>query len=111
MDINELSRALFTFYDSLPLLISTKEDLVQRVTTIATDNFSIEEISLKLQQHKLITREITKLVNSEASRNLDRILTTLNKVRAFSWSSTYSNTKCYNTSPINPLLFSVGAGL
>ena len=37
-------------------------------------------MSLKLQQHKLITREITKLSNSEAYRNLDRVTSSVNKI-------------------------------
>ena len=41
------------------------------------------QISMKLQQHKLISREITKVVNSEQSRNLERILHSVNKVRGF----------------------------
>ena len=41
------------------------------------------QISMKLQQHKLISRDITKLVNSEQSRNLERVLHSVNKVCAF----------------------------
>ena len=54
------------------------------------------QISMKLQQHKLISREITKVVNSEQSRNLERILHSVNKVRGFIYLREYLtvSTKC-----------------
>ena len=41
---------------------------------------SVDEISMKLQQHKLLTREITRVTNSDSSRDQEKVLQSFNKV-------------------------------
>ena len=42
--MGELGGALYSFDDSLPYLISVKDDLTVKVSTISSENFNIDEV-------------------------------------------------------------------
>ena len=44
VDMGELGGALYSFDDSLPYLISVKDDLTVKVSTISSESFNIDEV-------------------------------------------------------------------